>query len=121
MRTFYSSFHFNFLGLNTQALSQKSKINWMTVEEVTEAMKKRSKTIMMDVYTHWCGPCKMMKANTFTNPKVIKYINENYYAIMFDAEHPNDIVYKGNTSLTLHTIQINAVEMGFTDYQELLK
>ena len=69
----------------------------MSVEEVTEAMKSDPRPVMMDVYTHWCGPCKMMKANTFTNPNVIEYINENYYAIMFDAEYPNDVVFKGNT------------------------
>ena len=36
---------------------------------------------MMDVYTKWCGPCKMMMANTFTNANVIEYINANYYAV----------------------------------------
>ena len=82
------------LGLNTSSIAQEAKIHWMTVEEVTEAMKEPRK-IMMDVYTKWCGPCKMMKANTFTNPKVITYLNENYYAIMLDAEHPFDIEYKG--------------------------
>ena len=86
-----------FWGLNSSTLGQKSHINWMSVEEVTEAMKSDPRPVMMDVYTHWCGPCKMMKANTFTNPNVIEYINENYYAIMFDAEYPNDVVFKGNT------------------------
>ena len=83
------------LGLNTSSIAQEAKIHWMTVEEVTEAMKKEPRKIMMDVYTKWCGPCKMMKANTFTNPKVISYLNDNYYAIMLDAEHPQDIEYKG--------------------------
>ena len=50
----------------------------------------------MDVYTTWCGPCKMMMKNTFTNPNVIDYINANYYAIKFDAESGKEITFKGN-------------------------
>jgi thioredoxin-related protein len=77
--------------------AQQAQINWMTVAQVQEAMKKEPKKIMMDVYTNWCGPCKMMMKNTFTDPKVIAYINENYYAVKFNAEGEQEINFKGNT------------------------
>ncbi len=83
------------LGYSTTALTQEAKIHWMTVEEVEKALKTEPKKVMMDVYTSWCGPCKMMMANTFTNPNVIKYINKNYYAVKLDAEYPNQIMFKG--------------------------
>ena len=82
-------------GLTITAFAQEAKINWMTVEEVTEAMKDEPRKVMMDVYTSWCGPCKMMMANTFTNANLIKYVNENYYAVKLNAEHPDPIEYKG--------------------------
>lgn len=53
--------------------------------------------IVMDVYTSWCGPCKMMMANTFTNPDVIAYLNQNFYAVKFDAESKDPIRFKGHT------------------------
>lgn len=81
--------------LNTSSFAQDEKIHWMTVEEVTEAMKKEPRKVMMDVYTTWCGPCKMMMANTFTNPNLIKYVNEHYYAVKLNAESPDPITYKG--------------------------
>ena len=49
---------------NLELNAQDSKIHWMSVEEVTEALKTDPRPIMMDVYTAWCGPCKMMMANT---------------------------------------------------------
>ena len=42
------------------AKAQEASINWMTIEEAQEAQKKNPKKIMMDVYTKWCGPCKMV-------------------------------------------------------------
>lgn len=83
------------LSLSLTSVAQEAKIHWMTVEEVTEAMKKEARPVMMDVYTTWCGPCKMMMANTFTNPNLIKYVNENYYAVKLNAESPDPITFKG--------------------------
>ena len=83
------------LGFKTTTIAQEAKIHWMSVEEVEEAMKTEPRKVMMDVYTAWCGPCKMMMANTFTNPSVINYINKNYYAVKFNAEQPSQVMYKG--------------------------
>lgn len=72
-------------------------INWVSFEEALELQKKNPKKIMMDVYTNWCGPCKMLDKNTFQNPDVAKYVNENYYAVKFDGEGNEVVNYKGNT------------------------
>lgn len=87
-----------FLLILPLALSAQSKtINWMSIEEAAEAQKKEPRKVMMDVYTKWCGPCKMMMANTFTNPDLIEYVNEHYYAVKFDAESPDPVVFNGQT------------------------
>jgi thioredoxin-related protein len=74
--------------------AQEKTINWISIEEAQEKMKDEPRKIMMDVYTKWCGPCKMMMRNTFSNPDVIDYVNENYYAVKFDAESPDPITFK---------------------------
>jgi len=74
-----------FLVCTLSAWGQYSGINWMSLEEAVEAQAKQPKKIMMDVFTQWCGPCKMMMANTFTSEDVIAYINKHYYAVKFDA------------------------------------
>ena len=57
------------------------EINWISVEKALELQKKVPKNIIMDVYTDWCGPCKIMDKNTFQNTDVVKFINNNFYAI----------------------------------------
>ena len=78
------------------AWGQAASINWMSLEEAVAAQQKEPRKIVMDVYTKWCGPCKMMMANTFTNANVIEYINSNYYAVKFDAESPDPVMFQGN-------------------------
>jgi thioredoxin-related protein len=69
----------------------QNKINWITIEEAYKNNAIKPKKTIIDVYTGWCGFCKVMDKNTFTNPEVIKYINENYYAVKLDAETQRDI------------------------------
>jgi len=51
----------------------------------------------MDVYTNWCGPCKLLDKKTFKNADVANYINEHYYAVKFNGEGNASIAYKENT------------------------
>ena len=77
--------------------SHAQQVNWMSIEKAQELQKTNPKNIIMDIYTDWCGPCKLLDRNTFANKDVAKYINENFYAVKFNAEG-NDIVnFKGYT------------------------
>ena len=51
----------------------------------------------MDVYTSWCGPCKLLDKNTFGNKDVIKYVNKNYYPVKFNAEGTESVTYQDFT------------------------
>lgn len=73
------------------------EIKWMSMNEALAAQKKKPKKIFMDAYTVWCGPCKLLDRNTFSNTDVIKYINKNYYPVKFDAEGTEVITYRGMT------------------------
>ncbi len=80
---------------SSAAIAQSLEINWMTFEEALELQKKEPKKIMMDVYTNWCGPCKMLDKNTFHNKDVVAYVNKNFYAVKFNAEGNSVVTYKG--------------------------
>lgn len=73
------------------------EINWVTLEEAVALQKKNPKKIMIDAYTNWCEPCKMLDKNTFKNKDVADYVNKHYYAVKFNAEGNETINFKGNT------------------------
>jgi thioredoxin-related protein len=75
--------------------AQAQEIKWMTFDEAIAAQKKNPKPIFMDVYTDWCGPCKMLDKNTFSNKEVADYINANFYAVKFNGEGNSEVNYKG--------------------------
>lgn len=70
-------------------------VNWVTLEEAIERCKTEPRKIMVDVYTTWCGPCKMLSKNTFGNPVVAEYLNTHYYCVKFNAESSDTVHYEG--------------------------
>jgi len=80
-------FHFIVIG---------QEINWISLDNALIAQKNEPKKILMDVYTDWCGPCKLMDKKTFTNPDLVAYVNQYYYAVKFNAEGNETISFFGN-------------------------
>ncbi|MDR6564866.1 MULTISPECIES: DUF255 domain-containing protein [unclassified Arcicella] len=71
--------------------ANKAKINWMTLEQAYAATQKEPRKILIDVYTGWCGWCKVMDQKTFTDEKVAEFVNQKYYAVKLDAEMKDTI------------------------------
>ena len=78
-------------------LYAQDEIRWMSMNEALAAQKKVPKKIIMDVYTSWCGPCKLLDKNTFGNKDVVKFVNNNYYPVKFNAEGTESITYQDFT------------------------
>lgn len=50
----------------------------LTWNQLKEMAKQQNKYIFVDAYTTWCGPCKMMSSQVFTQEKVGNFFNENF-------------------------------------------
>lgn len=75
-------------------------VKWYTVEEALAIQAKegaKARPIFMDVYTNWCGPCKMLDKNTFSDPAVATLLNTKYIAVKFNAEGQIKFTYNGTT------------------------
>ena len=51
-----------------------------------EQAKTEKKLIFLDIYATWCGPCKMLKRNTFSDEAAAKFFNENFINVSVDGE-----------------------------------
>lgn len=71
------------------------KIHWVGLEEAEAMSKVKPKKVMVDVYTPWCGPCKMLDKMTFNDPSVIEHVGKNYYSVKFNAESPDAVKFAG--------------------------
>lgn len=86
-----------FITNNISAQDVNNKINWMTFEEAIKLNETAPKKIFIDVYTDWCGWCTKMDKTTFVDPKIVEYMNDNFYAVKFNAEQNEPIEFMGHT------------------------
>ena len=71
------------------AAGQVNFIEVTTLEEMKVAKKKACDQMLMlyvDVYATWCGPCKMMDSEVYTDPAVAEYMNANFVNVRMDGE-----------------------------------
>ncbi len=55
-------------------------------KEILNRAKKENKLVFIDVYTSWCGPCKMMAAQVFPQKEVGNLFNTSFINYKIDAE-----------------------------------
>lgn len=68
---------------NAAEINFLSNPTWTTV---LEKAKKENKIIFLDAYATWCGPCKQMDAQIYTNSAVAEFYNANFINVKYDME-----------------------------------
>ena len=99
------------INLNSLEVFGQEELKWYTIEEVEKLNAENPRKIFIDVYTDWCGWCKRMDATTYKDPRIIKILNEDFYAVKLDGEAKETIIFKDK--------QYNFVPQGRTGYHEL--
>jgi len=72
-------------------------VKWYSFEDAIELNKEEPRKIVIDIYTTWCGPCKIMDKKVFGDEAIAKYMNENFYPVKFDGEYKEEIEFEGET------------------------
>ena len=85
------------IGAAYKPVVSKDKIEWMTIKDAQEKFAKEKKPILVDLYTGWCGWCKVMDKKTYSNKNVAAYISEKFYPVKMDAESRGSIDFNGKT------------------------
>jgi thioredoxin-related protein len=72
-----------------------SGLLWKELSDFINERPSGSKMILLDIYTQWCGYCKLMDKKTFSDQATQKLLSDNFELIKFDAESRDSIDFKG--------------------------
>jgi thioredoxin-related protein len=98
-------------------------------EEAREKAKSENKYLFVDCYTEWCGWCKILDKNTFSNAKVAELMNVNFVSVKIDMEKdyginlamkyrvnafPTGLIFNSNGQLVYRILGYQAAEQFIT-------
>jgi thioredoxin-related protein len=89
----FSSFAANIEGI------QFTEGSW---SQILDEAQKQDKLIFIDIYTTWCGPCKVMSEKVFTDSRVGEKFNEKFINFKIDAEKGEGIELAKKYAITAY-------------------
>ncbi|MFB1012715.1 MAG: thioredoxin family protein [Bacteroidia bacterium] len=113
---------------NTTAANSISWARTATLAEAKQSATEAGKPIFVDLSTVWCGYCKKMKRNVYTNAAVAQAMNAGFIPLALDGEKSDgaELVSKlginGFPTLLILDAQGNVLKKktGYLDAQQLI-
>lgn len=65
-----------------------------TWDQALQEATTQKKPLFIDAYATWCGPCKYMDKNVFTDANVANYFNEKFISYKLDVDQEGEIAQK---------------------------
>lgn len=81
-------------GLKTESTNE---FKWYGFEEGYKKAQKENKILLVDAYTEWCGWCKVMDRETYTDAKVIETLKKDFICVKFNPEIEKNYVFGDRT------------------------
>ncbi len=74
---------------------EAESVHWLSFEQLEDSLAVQPKKVFIDFYTDWCVYCRKMDRVVFTKAEVIELLNEEYYAVRFNAESDAVVSFSG--------------------------
>jgi thioredoxin-related protein/YHS domain-containing protein len=69
------------------------EIPWSTdIEGSLQQAADSGRPVLLEFTADWCMYCKRMEKTTFVDPRVVKFVNQNYVAVRIDADEHKQLV-----------------------------
>jgi thioredoxin-related protein len=85
------------IAFSISAWGQKTIVKWYTIQEAEKLIQTDPRPMLVDTYTDWCGWCKKLDADTFSDPVIAELLNSKFYPVKLNAEGKEPILFQGTT------------------------
>jgi thioredoxin-related protein len=102
------------------AIAQESTdkdMRWISLADAEAAARQSPRPVLIDLYTDWCGWCKVMDKRTYRNKNVISYLKEKFYTVKLDAETRSAVDWQGKKYPFNTQYKTNEIAMALTGGQ----
>ena len=62
------------------------KLEWLAFDAAAARAKDQKKHLIVDIYTTWCGWCRVMEQQTYADSEVVAYLRENFVLAKVNGE-----------------------------------
>lgn len=76
---------------------EKQKTKWLSIQETGKLSQSQKRPVLIDLYTDWCGWCKVMDRETYANKNVSSYLADKFYPVKINAEGRQNITWNNKT------------------------
>ena len=83
--------------------AESNEFKWYGFEEGYKKAIKEDKILLVDAYTEWCGWCKVMDRETYTDATVIAALKKDFICVKFNPEIDKTYVF-GDRSMDGRTL-----------------
>jgi thioredoxin-related protein len=88
---------------------------WKSMPEAERLARSKDKMVVINISTQWAGWSNLMEKNTYSKKSIIRYLNENFYAVNLNAETNdtiefNHLKYTRNSVSPYHTLAYSLLE-----------
>ena len=107
--TLFAIILFGFTAITKVDGQSTEKINWISFNQLNDSLQVNPKKVFVDFYADSCVYCKEMDRTTFQDEKVIKELNENYYAVKMNIESDEKITFGNQTFINKRIKKVNPI------------
>lgn len=72
---------------------ERDTVQWLSFEQLSDSLQTSPKKVLLFFHTDWCAYCRKMQNEIFTDKQIVEHINANYYAVRFDAESTDSVLF----------------------------
>lgn len=79
--------------LTIKSIASEIRFEKGSLKDALQLAAAQNKLVFVDAYTSWCGPCKWMAKNVFTDDDVSKFYTQNFICLKLDMEKGEGIEF----------------------------